>query len=225
MKNSISLPFSFSSETPKVLEEVIHPLIRKFYQELVEYLLIISPPDNIKHEVNIFKDRLAKEHGDYAARHSIAHLTLASFLLHPKREEALIRSLQYAAAEESVKTFTINGFAAFDASNTLYLKIKELSSFSQLSKNINNKTLRIYLPGSHKNITNNPHLTIGKGLSNLPTAKNMFLHQEYTRDFVSTGLILLKRNEKNKYVLVQEIPFLSKAPAQLTLYSELTYMG
>jgi len=217
MKDNLFLPATIQVDTHALLDEVLHPPIYNFAKELVEYLLIVSPPDCIKNDVENYKNLLASGYGSYIARYSIAHLTLASFLLHPKREKALIRSLQNAAAEESEKTFTTDGFAIFDSSSTLYLKIKEMSSFSQLSKNINEKTLGIYLPSCHKYLTYNPHLTIGKLLNNLEAAMSLFFHQEYVRHFKASGLLLLKRNSDGRYEPVQEFPFLSRAPAQLSI--------
>jgi len=193
----------------------------KFYQDRsLEYLLVVSPPDFIKKDVFEYKKLLCDKIGSYCSYRSIAHLTIACFLMDKKREKALHNSLQIIAAEQSKIAFSINGFKAFKTSGTVYMLINEKKAFSNLSKNICQKTLIANISSKYKTITTVPHLTIGKQLEErFVTAYHFLREQSYNQTFIADGILLLRRNNQNKYEPVQAFPFLSKSPAQLSFLS------
>ena len=196
------------------------PLPYLNYKGKEEYLLIISPPNYIKNDVYWYKNLLANRIGNYNALYSIAHLTIACFLLDSSKLKAMLRSLQQAAAEESEIVFTINGFNVFPTSYTIYMEIKEIESFKKISKNMCKKSMISDLPNKCKYQTYKPHITIGKGLDyQFMPAYNLLSGQSYTQTFTATGVLLLKRNSQDRFETVQEFPFLSKSPAQISLFS------
>jgi len=191
----------------KCLETPISPLYFN-YNKLVEYLLIISPPDFIKNDVAWYKDWLAKQIGYYDARFSMAHLTIAAFLLARSKEKALLRSLKDAIAKESNITFNITGFDVFYPNNTFFLKIEERESFSKVSKNINLKSVLSGIPSRFKFLTYVPHLTIGKNLNNnFHFAYCLLKDKSYTQTFTAQSALLLKKERDKKFCTYSGVSF------------------
>ena len=191
-----------------------------YLKDYFEYLLIISPPEFIKNDVAGFKNFLAHFIKYFDARHSIAHLTIAAFLLPKSKEKALRQSLHEAVAEEQCVNFTITGFNRFTRNGTLYLDIEEKDCFAQISKNIKKKSLLGYLPGNFMHFTYYPHVTIGKNLkNNLVLACSLFKDISYNHTFTAQSVILLRKEGKERFQFIEEFPFLSRPRRQLTLFN------
>ena len=136
-----------------------------------------------------------------------------------KKEVAMLRSLQIAAAEEHQIPFTINGFDFFNPSCTVFLRILEKEFFSRMSRNLNKKSLISNIPYKFKSHTYEPHITIGRKLnSHFDLAYNLFKPQKFVQNFTATSVHLLKRNDQGRFRPFMEFPFLSRASAQLSIF-------
>lgn len=188
--------------------------------EFAAYTLLISPSDVIMRDIHYFKNQLGNQIGIYPSISSPAHLTLAGFVMPVKREEALIRSLEVAAAEESAITFTVNGFCAYETSRTIFMHVEEREKFARISRNLVRKSFIALLPSEYRETTTTPHVTIGRILKNrFEHAYQYFYHQEYFRSFTATKALLFRQDDiYEKYKLIQEFPFLSRPTAQLSLF-------
>jgi hypothetical protein len=68
-------------------------LHENFYSRVREYLLIISPPGEIKRLIGNIKKTVGIKYNSYHALHSIAHITIVKFLLIKNYEQHLLDRL------------------------------------------------------------------------------------------------------------------------------------
>lgn len=182
------------------------------YTSVSEYLIVISPSEEIREKVKFFKNEihtlvnLSNEN-----RFATAHITLFE-LLNPKiREEDFILWIKNGL--KNVKPFSvqIEDYGVFmhgETKRTLYLKVLDQESIKQLYTLLrSNAKFKI----SKKSLT--PHLTLVKSISvsELQEVLHSKLDLSYQNEFECKSLLILKRqilgNKKGSFELVSEVFF------------------
>ncbi len=183
------------------------------------YHLILSPSHPVENVVNYYKSWLGRRIGDFIARYSKPHVTLAMFQMNVRKEIGLLHSMKLAAAEETPFSLYTHGFGFFDSSRTAYIQVEEKERFERLSFNLHEKTAISLLPSNCKSIVQVPHLTIAKNLTHtFEQACDLLKHPIETQTFTASAVTLLKKNKQEKSEILQVFPFLSKPSPQLTLF-------
>lgn len=130
--------------------------------DYADYLLILSPPDAVKHQIARYKKASEKVIGTFKSARSAAHISIyhaerqKSFMMEPalKRLAVKLNTMPPVA-------FQITGFNFFrhgDKALTIYAEVKQTEAvlrwFRLLSLNLNHKA---------KNIT--PHITVARNIT------------------------------------------------------------
>lgn len=185
---------------------------------IYDYFILISPPQQINHDVKNFKRELAHRIGPYGATNSLAHISLLRFLCSTEQEDKLIRQLESWGSHQSKIQIQLDRFNHFDYSRTLFIDIANKEPLLHLQRQLW-WHLKLNVKGVDlAKSTFDPHLTIGKKLSShqFPFAIEEFAGKQYEKNFFCTHLTLLKRsydyrNEREFWMKVREIP-LSQTP-------------
>ncbi len=177
-----------------------------------DYLMIISPPDDLIKEVNRYKRASVNAIGHFEGMHSMAHITITHqtrckpFLAHP----AIMRMGERLSTMPPVELF-INRFDFFNhgqSAKTIYAKIERTERcdnwFQLLTMQMGIKVHNLV-----------PHITIA---SNIPvTAFNKlwpnFEGKEFKRSFIVSNLTILQRDtyaEYRKWEVYKELHFGNK---------------
>jgi hypothetical protein len=64
-----------------------------FYEQVWEYLMVISPPEDVKNSIGKIKKEVGTKYGSRHALHSTAHISLVKFLLIKGCERNLLSHL------------------------------------------------------------------------------------------------------------------------------------
>jgi len=160
-----------------------------------EYLLLISPPENVKEEIAQIKRKFnAYFKNKICDLKSIAHITL-----HNKGYELDNYAKLVNDSVNDIKAFpiTIEGWGKFDNNkknkHVIYLKIKEPHPIISLMKSLKSK--------SHV-----PHITIAKEVNSelLPAIGKFFENLNYTAEWECKDVTILRRPILERHLSYKE---------------------
>lgn len=182
------------------------------YTPVNEYLIVISPKEEIKEKVQFLKNEIhSLINLPNDKRFATAHITLFE-LLNPKiREEDLIQWLKDGVSNVEPFHVQLIDFGVFmhgENIRTLYFKVLNHEPIKELYSVLRSKArFRI----SKKTLT--PHLTIVKSISvkELDIIFDSKINLHYQNEFETKSLLILKReilgNTKTSFELVSEVFF------------------
>ncbi|HWY33763.1 MAG TPA: 2'-5' RNA ligase family protein [Nitrosopumilaceae archaeon] len=179
----------------------------------MDYLMVLSPLDQIKEIIKTHKLESAKIIGDYEAMHSVAHISIANLV----RQKDYLTEPQISLAEKKLKTLppielTIDGFDHFSHGEdfkTIYARIRSTPTtvrwFKELKKPLNVKQYLV------------PHITIAR---NIPVEQfnqlwPRFKDARWVETFSADRLTVLHRETFASFAnweLYKELPFEGKIP-------------
>lgn len=182
------------------------------YTSVNEYLIVLSPKEEIKEKVKFLKNEIhSLINLPNDKRFATAHITLFE-LLNPKiAEEDLIQWLKEGVSKVEPFDVQLSDFSVFmhgENSRTLYFKVLNHEPIKQLYALLRSKA-RFKI--SKKTLT--PHLTIVKSIlvKELDTIFDSKINLHYQNEFESKSLLILKReilgNTKTAFELVSEVFF------------------
>jgi 2'-5' RNA ligase len=176
-----------------------------------DYMMILSPPPEVNHQIQRYKRASANLIGHFESINSKSHITIKSI----GRQKTFIAEPAISLMEPRLATmrqfmFQINGFDFYnhaDKSLTIYAKLKQdLATthwLNQLQKNMGLKS-RI-----------DPHITVAKAIS--PEAFNIlwpnFARASFSMGFIITCLTILKRDtfaDQRNWHVHKVLPFDSR---------------
>lgn len=185
-----------------------------------DYLIVLSPPENIIGSVKKLKDFSFSKIGGYDSHYSKAHITIQPW---PRKKpvwiEPLVPKLVRDLQTLPPITLNISGFAYFDQQDykTIYAKLN-----STPATKIWFNTLRRFF----SNENSAPHITIARSLPNegfdklWPHFKNMPWNEQFKVD----KLTILRREmigHEKMYRVFKEIPFNNKLDLETFANSKL----
>jgi 2'-5' RNA ligase len=154
-----------------------------------DYLIVLSPSENIVNRVKKLKGFSLKKIGEYESLYSKAHITVQYW---PRKKplwvEPLIPKLERELQLLPPVDLTINGFDFFNqhSSKTIYAKLRSTALidvwFKQLRKYFNTRSFE-------------PHITITKSITDEAFAKlwPTFKNLAWEEQFIVDKLTILKR--------------------------------
>ena len=171
-----------------------------------DYLIVLSPPENIINNVQDLKNFSAAMIGDYEGRYSKAHISVQYW---PRKKpvwiEPMIPKLERDLQTLPPLVVDINGFDFFDEqyNPTIYARLN-YNPFVEVWF----KHLRRFFSKSESI----PHITIVKSISNTTFNKLWphFKNREWNRQMRIDRLTILQREtigDNKTYKMVKEIPF------------------
>jgi 2'-5' RNA ligase len=154
-----------------------------------DYLILLSPPENINEQVKKFKQASARLIGDFDGIHGRAHITLKALRRQkPFWTEPLFAQLEKELSLIEPMTLQINGFATFLPTDftTIFAAIKSTPEiedwFKRIRKSLNEKKAV-------------PHITIARQIPNALAKKlwPKFKDRQWDDEFEIDRLTILQR--------------------------------
>ena len=169
--------------------------------QILDYLIVISPPPEIKSIVSELKRDVGKILGrSYKYKNSVPHLTICKTVLTTDREERIVSEWNSMIEEQGSFTLQVNEIKIFESSGTIYLDTDFPDSLKEIQRKfyILNKELRISKKGYH--LISKPHITIGSGLEKeeLELIKKLLSGININREFEVQSLVGLRAELTDK---------------------------
>lgn len=178
---------------------------------LLEYLVLFSPPINVRLDVERLKRQFEKRYGYFKSRHSIGHVTVGKVGLTFGKEEWFFTHLGSQIRDIECFRFKINGFDKFSGSHTIYACFEEMGNFKIVGEALR-RTAQIHHLKKLKDITSTPHLTIAKQLKPRVLERAYYPEysiKEYQETFDAYEVTVLRRaNHWQKYKVFRKLPLL-----------------
>jgi 2'-5' RNA ligase len=171
-----------------------------------EYLLVISPPPQIKNEVMEIKKEFNERHQHIQAIKSKPHITLINFLLSDVEEESLLYKISEVTKFQQPFDVMLKNFNHFKT-QTIYLDVNDPSPVVNLLRSLHTT---LNLPSSRSFFAWKPHMTIAKGLTEekFYAAMGDFQKKEFSSSFIADRIVLMKHEGPfTKYEIVREFEF------------------
>ncbi len=161
---------------------------------LTEYLLVLSPSEQVSEYVLNEKRNFKIEFGTFVSEKSIPHITLSNVLINQERSYDFLSQLSKRL--ENLPNFKINisGFGSFYGSNTIHLNVNVDEAYQHLIMSLLIHKSAFFLRKSC-NITDKPHITIARRLKDsvFEKAQQRYISKEYNNTFIANGLTVLQR--------------------------------
>jgi 2'-5' RNA ligase len=157
-----------------------------------DYMMLLSPPEQVNHEIKRYKQASAKHIGEFESMHSKAHISICmadrqkTFIIEP----SLQRMAQKLSTIPPI-VLHIRGFDFFkhgDKSMTIYARIDQTDAVK--------KWFKLLLQSINIKVSLTPHITIAR---NIPAHQfevlwPYFAKAQYNDVFKIDGLTILKRD-------------------------------
>lgn len=176
-----------------------------------EYLLVLSPHEELWNKIRKVKDEFATAYDQEQARWGKPHVTLVSFIQYAMMEERLVNRLRTVAMGTTPFKVELKDFGSFP-SHTIYINVLSKVPVQTLIKNIRHETQRLMkLNEDNKpHFILEPHLTIARRLQPWQYEKGWqeYSHRSFTGRFIADSVTLLRRPVGElKYQAVQRFAF------------------
>ncbi len=176
---------------------------QKSDQGIYEYLLILSPPADVKNEIMKIKTAFHEKHNHVQAIKSSPHNTLINFGFNTVFEEQLVSKIDEVVKFHSTFDTKLKGFNHF-RTHTIYIGVETEAPIVNLVRSLHSA---LALPSSQSFFAWKPHVTIAKGLDENKFNEAMpdFEAKAFEASFLSTSILLMKRARAfAKYEIVKE---------------------
>jgi len=184
---------------------------------MCEYLLMLSPSDEVKEETMRIKRIFKEQYNCWYAVSSYPHFTLAYSFLNENEEEKFIKNLEDVAAKIQPFLVELYKFDRF-SSSTIFIDMINKDPFINIGKLVKEKAgymMKTYKKDKPEFIKN-PHLTVARGMrkDQFEQAWAEWESVEINYHFDATEMVLLKKPEGGrKYETIKTIPFSGTASA------------
>ena len=178
---------------------------------IYEYLLVLSPHEELWNRIMKVKEDFAQEYKSDHARWGKPHITLVNFLQYVMMEERVVNRLHTVAMGFPPFKVELKEFGSFP-SHTIYINVNSKLPVQNLVKEIRTDGQRLMkLNDDNKpHFIMEPHLTIARKLKPWQYEKGWleYSNKHFSGRFIADGMTLLRRPEgEMKYQLVQKFEF------------------
>lgn len=166
-----------------------------------EYIVIIEPSNDVKDKINSLKKSFAEKYSCPQALHSKPHITLLKFTQLNVNEDKIITMLNKLALQNTAFQISLDGFGSFPT-HTIYINVATQNNIVELVKSLKPIQAFLKLDKEHKpHFITTPHLTLARKLLPWQYEKSWleYNNTHFTASFNANHLLLLKRNENQKY--------------------------
>ncbi len=161
---------------------------------LTEFLLVLSPSEEISEYVVNEKRNFKNEFGSFISEKSTPHITLSNVLINQERTDDFLSQLSNRLQNMPNFVVYISGFGSFYGSNTIHLNVSVDKAYQKLIMGLLIHKSTFFLRKSCS-IIDKPHLTIARRLKDsiFEEAKETYISKEYSSTFIANGLTVLQR--------------------------------
>jgi len=176
-----------------------------------EYLLVLSPHEELWNKIMKVKEEFADTYQSAHARWGKPHITLVNFVQYEMMEERIVNRLGNVAMAQYPFKIELKDYGSFP-SHTIYINITTKVPVQDLIKTVRHDTQRLMkLNDDNKpHFIMEPHLTIARKLEPWQYEKGWleYSHRHFTGRFIADQMVLLKRPQgEKKYVTVKRFDF------------------
>ncbi|MBS1748837.1 MAG: 2'-5' RNA ligase family protein [Bacteroidetes bacterium] len=161
-----------------------------------EYLLVLSPPEDLWHKITKVKEDFANTYKSDNARWGRPHIALVKFVQYELMESKLIQRLKTVAMGAPAFKLELKDFGSFP-SHTIYINVLSKIPIQNLVKEIRTYSQRLMkLDEENKpHFMSEPHLIIARKLVPWQYEKAWFEYsnRHFTGRFIADAMLLLKR--------------------------------
>lgn len=178
---------------------------------IYEYLLVLSPHEELWNRIMKVKEHFAEEYKSDHARWGKPHITLVNFLQYEMMQERILNRLQQVAMSFPPFKVELHDFGSFP-SHTIYINVTSKLPVQGLVRQIRTETQRLMkLNEDNKpHFIMEPHLTIARKLKPWQYEKGWldYTNKHFTGRFIADGMTLLRRPVFDlKYQVVKKFEF------------------
>lgn len=177
-------------------------------QQLLEYLLVVHPDQEVKEQVDVEKIYFLEEYREEIAVQTKPQITVANFLAREEMEPTLIRWIQRVCNNQPRFVTTLNNYSGFPP-HTVYLRVQDHKPYRELANRL--KSIEEYVqsngcPPLH--LVTTPHITIARCQQGEVYERAI---KEYSRrlfhaSFSVDNLLLIKRRRGETFQHVTLFP-------------------
>ena len=176
-----------------------------------EYLLVLSPHEELWNKIMKVKDEFAKKYQSDHARWGKPYITLATFVQYEMMEERLINRLKVVGMSYPPFKIELKDFGSFPA-HTIYINVTSKVPVQGLVKEVRSEAQRLMkLNDENKpHFIMEPHLTIARKLKPWQYEKGWleYSNKNFTGRFIADAMLLLRRPVgEMKYKTVRRFDF------------------
>lgn len=176
-----------------------------------EYLLVLTPPDELRDRIMKIKDEFAERYKAPSARNTKPHLTLVTFLTWGMMEEKIVQRLQYISMGIRPFKVEVKDYGSYPT-HSLFINVLTKVPIQSLVNELKEAQRLMKAVNDHKpHFIDEPHLLIANRLKPWQYESGWleYSHRQFTGRFVANSMLLLKRaaGEKGAYQVVRRFEF------------------
>lgn len=164
--------------------------------KVYEYLLVLSPHQELWNKIVKIKEEFAETYKSDHAKWGKPHLTLVNFVQYAMMEERIINNLRLVSMGFPPFKVELKDFGSFP-SHTIFINVTSKVPVQGLVREIRAKTQRLMKPDDDNkpHFILEPHLTIARKLLPWQYEKGWleYSNRHFTGRFIADGMTLLKR--------------------------------
>lgn len=165
------------------------------WEQVWEYLLIISPPEDIKNSIGKIKKEVALNYGSSHALHSIAHISLIRFRLVKGYERNLLTRLFGFCINSLPFEVMLDNFDVFPR-HTLFVNIPENGGIKKLQNRLIIVLMNfVSVREEYMKEMKKHYMTIARNLNpaQFNSVSNEYRSRQINASFSARNIVLLKR--------------------------------
>ncbi len=177
-----------------------------------EYLLVLSPHEELWNKIVNVKEEFCKKYEAPAARWGKPHITLVNFVQFEMMEEKIVNRLKTISMGYTPFKVELKDYGSFP-SHTIFINIESKQQVQNLARELRPAQHLMTLNKDNKpHFIDNPYLAIARKLLPWQYEKGWleYSHKHFTGRFIADDMLLLKRRVGDKaYQIVQRFEFMN----------------
>ena len=196
-----------------------------------EYLLVLSPPEDLWEKIMKIKEGFADKYKNDIAKYTKPHITLINWVSLELMEERMIQRLQTIAMGTTPFKVELKDYGSFP-SHTIFINVTSKVPIQSLVKEMKQAQKLMTLDKDNKpHFIETPYISICRKLKPWQYEEGWleFSNRQFTGRFIADSMLLLKRTagEKVKFQIAKRLEFqnLPVATKQGNLFGPLSPGG
>jgi 2'-5' RNA ligase len=193
-----------------------------------EYLLVLSPPENLWQKIVDIKEKFAEKYKNDIAKFTKPHITLINWVSLELVEERMMQRLQTISMGTTPFKVELKDYGSFPT-HTIFINVVSKVPIQSLVRELKQAQKLMTLNKDHKpHFIETPHLSICRKLKPWQYEEGWleFSNRQFTGRFIADSMLLLKRpaGEKVKFQIARRLEFqnLPVTTKQGSLFSPLS---